>query len=66
MSYNDMKLNIEGLLSLEPACVAAHEGAMLWATFLAIRVEGGVGVSPASCMPSTLCEEEAGRRGGEG
>ncbi len=27
------------------------------------RVEGGVGGSPASCVLSTLCEGEAGRRG---
>jgi hypothetical protein len=51
MLYNGMKLKIEGLLSLEPARVAAHVGAMLRAT-LASRVEEGV--APASREPSTL------------
>jgi hypothetical protein len=44
---------------LEPACVAAHERGTLWTG----KVEGGVGGSPASCVLSTLCEGEAGRRG---
>jgi hypothetical protein len=51
MLNNDMKSKIEGLLSLEPAHVAAHVGAMLQAT-LAGRVEEGV--APASHEPSTL------------
>jgi hypothetical protein len=59
MSYYDMKLKIEALLSLEPAHIAAHLGATLQA-MLAGRVdEGG---APASREPSTLWGE-AGRRG---
>jgi hypothetical protein len=59
MSYNDMKSKIEGLLSFEPAHVAAHVGATL-----RITLAGGVddAVAPASREPSTLCGE-AGRRG---
>jgi hypothetical protein len=51
MSYNDMKSKIEGLLSLEPARVAAHVGATLRA-----MLAGGVekGVAPVSREPSTL------------
>jgi hypothetical protein len=59
MSYSDMKSSIEGLLSLKPARVAAHEEA----TLRAGRVQGGEGDSPASREPSTLCEGEAGRHG---
>jgi hypothetical protein len=51
---------IEGVVSLEPAHVAAHAGAMLQAT-LAGRGEGDGG-APASLEPSTLWGE-AGRLG---
>jgi hypothetical protein len=61
MSYNDMKSKIEGLLSLEPARVAAHVGAMVRAT-LAGWVDEVGGGSPASREPSTLWGE-AGRLG---
>jgi hypothetical protein len=60
LSYSDIKSNIEGELSLEPARVAAHMGATLRPT-LAHRVDEGVGGSPASHKPSTLWGE-AGRR----
>jgi hypothetical protein len=53
MSYNDMKSRIEGLLSLEPACVAAHVGAMVRA-MLAGRVNEVGGGAPASREPPTL------------
>jgi hypothetical protein len=59
MLYSIMKTKIEGLLSLEPARVAAHVGTMLRAT-----LAGGVDetVAPANREPSTLWGE-AGRHG---
>jgi hypothetical protein len=60
MSYNDMKLRIEGLLLLAPARVAAHVGATVRATFGRLSEVGGG--APASREPSTLYGE-AGRRG---
>jgi hypothetical protein len=60
MSYSDMKEKIEGVVSLEPAHVAAHAGAMLRVT-LAGRGESD-GSAPASRTPSTLWGE-AGRLG---
>ncbi len=59
ISYNDMKSKIEGLLSLKPACAAAHVGATLQATLAGGVVEG---VAPASCELSTLWGK-VGRRG---
>ncbi len=56
MLYNDMKEKIEGVVSLEPARVAAHAGATLVG-----RGEGNGG-APASRKPSTLWGE-AGRLG---
>jgi hypothetical protein len=53
MSYNDMKLKIEGLLSLEPARVAAHKGATVQATLAGGVSEVGGG-APASHESSTL------------
>ncbi len=51
MSYNDIKSNIEGLLSLKPAHVAAHVGATL-----RVMLAGGVddAGTPASREPLTL------------
>jgi hypothetical protein len=51
MLYNHMKSKIEGLLLLEPACVAAHVGATL-----RVMLAGGVEDvgTPASREPSTL------------
>jgi hypothetical protein len=51
MSYKDMKSKIEGLLSLEPARVAAHVGATLWVTLAGGVEDAG---TPASRDPSTL------------
>jgi hypothetical protein len=48
MSYSDMKENIDGMVSLEQACVTAHAGATLSG-----RGEGD-GDVPASRKPSTL------------
>jgi hypothetical protein len=59
MLYSDMKSSIEGLLSLTPARVAAHDEAKLRAG----GIEGGEDDAPASRKPSTLCVGEAGRRG---
>jgi hypothetical protein len=56
MSYSDMKSSIEGLLSLTPARVAAHDEA----TLKAGGIEGGEDDAPASRKPSTLCVGEAG------
>jgi hypothetical protein len=53
MSYNDMISRIEGLLLLEPACVAAHVGAMVRATLAGGVSEVGGG-APASRQLSTL------------
>ncbi len=55
MSYNDMKLKIEGLLSFEPAHVVAQVGATL-----RVMLAGVVDdiVAPASHKPSTLWGEE--------
>jgi hypothetical protein len=60
MSYRDMKEKIEGVVSLEPAHVAAHTGATLRVT-LAGRGESD-GRALASHTPSTLWGE-AGRLG---
>jgi hypothetical protein len=57
--YSDIKLNIEGELSLEPTRLVAHVGATLWPT-LAGRADEGVGGSLASRKPPPLCGE-AGR-----
>jgi hypothetical protein len=56
MSYSDMKENIDGMVSLEQARVAAHAGATLSGS------GEGDGDVPASRKPSTLWGE-AGRLG---
>jgi hypothetical protein len=50
MLYSDIKSSIEGLLSLTPTHVAAHDEATLQAG----RVEGGEDDAPASNEPSIL------------
>jgi hypothetical protein len=57
MLYSDIKTSIEGLLSLTPTHVAAHDEATLQAG----RVEGGEDDAPASNKPSILMK---GRRAG--
>ncbi len=59
MSYSDMKSSLEGLLSLTPTRVAAHDEA----TLRVGGIEGGEDNAPASSKPSTLCVGEAGRCG---